>query len=776
MGINLKIVWRQIKSQKVYSFIAAGSLASGLAVGILSAAYALYETSYDQFIQEPEKQRIYRVRQSSRIGTLPDMPELLIEDVIAQMDKIPEVERVCRINQVYPSIRYQQQHFKTDCMIQADETFFEFFPVKAVQGILPGSLSQPRNLVLTETLARQMFGKANPLGKVVTLGDNTDFQVAAVIADWPENSHLQLDAIFPYSQSPWGCALYNLNQDNSYIEVRQYETYLLVNAKANIPLLEQKLGLLNSERVPLSNVKVSLTALQDIYLSNQNSEVSNRHADQGRIWLLAAITTFTLLIAGINYVNMANALAFRRARETGIKKTMGASRFRLFREHLVESIILTTFASILAFFLAWLLLAPARQLLLVNFSPSVLFQYPGFLFIIPGILLTAFLAGFYPALVLSGFRPLAALQGSRSLTGRSGLAGRGLIILQFAIAVVFITGTLAISRQLNFASQLDLGYNHHGLLRIPFAATYPMPGDAFCNRLLQHPLIEGVAFSRGVPGLLRVPSMHAGTKVNVMSITPDFLSVYQIPLVCGRNLQPADAGRRCLINETAAKLMPPGPILGKKFNGREIMGVVPDFHYASLHTPVEPLMLSCETGHYFEDITIRLKPGETGRALAFIRNLWQELYPGIVFQYTFLRDDLDRMYRNEQRLGELIRYAAVITVLMSCSGLVGLALLTTRGRVREIGIRKVLGASSGQVVWLLTRSFSGLVLVAILAACPVSWYIISRWLENFTRRIPLAWDLFVLAGALALTAALLTVSSLVLRAARTNPAGTLRQE
>lgn len=778
MGKHFRILLRQILKQKLYTIITVGSLATGLAVGLLSAAYAKYELTYDQFTPRQDKLSIYRVGQSAKIGARDETqsPFLINEDVIGKMELLPEVKRVCRLFRCGALYEYQGRRAGGG-MILGDDSFFDFFPVPAKQGDLSRALSQPGSIVLTESLARKLFVQENPLGRVVTVGKRYDYKVTAVTSDWPGNSHLKVEAVVrpTYANSSL-FGLYMRHDDGRVEVIKYYDVYLLVPAAADLRMLEKKLSLLSSERIARTDVKTTLTALRDIYMSSETSQAGQRHGDMKRIYLLLAITVFTLLIAGVNYVNLSTARASRRAAEIGIKKIIGAGRARLFGSFLLESVLITALASGLAGLLAWLLLPLARRLLLVEFSLAGFFGFPVILFAGLGVLLIGLLAGLYPALVLSGFRPLSALQQSRPLSGRSNRFGRFLIILQFTIATVFIAGALVISRQLDFVSRLDLGYNHNCLLNVRFGGTYPLPADSFHDRLLRNPLIEGVAFSHGIPGGIRVQTPLENANINTMMITPDFLPVFQIQLKEGRNLLPGDSGRACLINEAAVRLPGEGPPLGKKLCGREIVGVVKNFHYASVHVPVEPLVMDAQNTGLFEDATIRLRPENLHAAMGFIRDLWKELYPGVDFNFTFYDDDLDRLYRSEQRLGELIRYSALIAILMSCSGLVGLALFTTGNRMREIGIRKVFGASTGRIVRLLTRNFAGMVLVAILAACPLAWYLMGRWLENFSRRIELSWDLFLLTGGLTLAVALLTVASLVFRAARTNPVRTLRHE
>lgn len=778
MWINVRILLRQIRRHKLFTLITVSCLTAGVALAMLATAYALYELSYDQPAPDAKPSRIVRMKQIYGDGVRQESVATIREDLLQQVRQLPEVEAVCPINQAFPGIRYRQQAFKLEHLVTANDVFFEFFPVKLLQGQLTKVLSQPKSIVLTESLAQRIGTPRNLLGATVTLGKDFDYEVVAIIADWPKNSHLEVEAIIPNLNCPFGGMLGFQKKGEPMTVINLYETYLRLTPRADLAAVEQKLSALASDLIKRRvRTTIRLTPLQDIYMSAETSKITTRHGDMRRILLLAAIATFSLLIACINYVNLANCNATRRAREIGIKKTVGAGRLRLFGEYILESVLLTMLSAGLAGLLAWLLLPVAQRLLMTEFTLAPLFRFPAFLWLIPGIAGLGVLAGTYPALILSGFRPLSALAAHQYRPGRPFRFGQLLIVVQFAIAVVFIIGALIISGQLSYVSRLDLGYNHDHLLHVQAAGLDARLRPRMQDRLRQNPRVKAAAFSRGIPGKIQVSSSFGGVTSAMLIITPEFMETYQLEMVAGRALKPGDENRGCLINEVAARALGTEPVIGRRyFEGPEIIGVVKNFHFASLHTPIEPLMMDLSAGDYWEDLTIRLSGTDLPVALAEIESLWKELCPGLVFDYTFFDDRLAREYGQEQRLGELIRYAAAITILMSCFGLAGLALFNAESRLQEIGVRKVLGAPVGGLVMRLTRHFAGLVLAAILPGIPVAWYIMNRWLENFAYHLKPGWEIFALAGGLVLAVAVLTVASQVFRAARTDPVKILRHE
>lgn len=787
MWTNVKIIVRRILRQKLYSAITIGCLTMGMAVALLTAGYAVYELNYEQFGAapslpaqvQPKSSTIYRMK-LDYVSAKESGTQLMVQDnVIGMVERFPEVEWVCRVNRAYPGITYGKKPFRLDHLITTDENFFRAFPVKAVRGTLTGSLRNPRAIVLTSSLAQKISGRVDMLGETVSLGPTLDYVVSAVIEDWPRNSHLEVEALVPNEKCPFGYCTMSIDSKGNRSTMNMYEVYLQASSRADLPALSKKLGDLFSKVLAARGIRVTIgfTPLQKIYMSGEASSVATRFGDMNRIYLLVTITVLTLFIAGVNYVNLTNARSSRRAREIGVKKTLGAGRFQLFREFMLESLTLTILAAMLAVGLAWLLLPLAQRLLMTDYSLNVFFHFPGMLFLALGILLTGLLAGFYPALVLSRFQPLTAILSGGRKPGRFLTFGRILIVFQFAISVALIIGALVISRQLDYISSLDLGYRHENLLHVRYGAGSAAQRQLLQNRLLADPAIEAVAFSRGVPnGDNLLETEWKGEKVNILCITPEYVPTLGMSLAEGRNILPGDAGRACLLNEVAARRTGPGSPIGKWVNGKQVVGVVRNFRFQSAHAPVKPVIMDYESGDYYEDITIRLRPGMQNGLVARLETLWRYLMPGVVLDHYFFDDRLESDYRRERRLGELIRYAAGIAILMSCFGLVGLALFEAESRKREIGVRKVFGASAEHIVLRLTRRFLVLVGVAVALACPVAWYVMQRWLSSFACRTELGWSVFALSGALALVLAALTVSAQVCRSALINPVETLRQE
>jgi putative ABC transport system permease protein len=773
---HLKILFRQIRRQKLYSFITISCLAVGLTLVFLTTSYTYYEMSYDQFIQSDDK-AIYRMKQTFRNETVVEPLLLIREDLVHKMSNLfPEVEKVTKINQVHPGIRYQGNGFRLEHLITADQNFFDFFPVEIIYGNLENCLIEPKSIVLTESFAKKITGKTDILDEVVTLGKNFDYKVSAIIQDWPNNSHLELEAIIPNSESPFGSSMGYSTKDGERAFIKMYETYVLISKNVDLSELENKFN----ESLPPSYAKgdISITynllPLQDIYLNAESSGVGSRHGNKAKIYLLIAISLVTLFIAGINFVNLTTARASKRAGEIGIKKTVGAGRAPLFRQFMFESTIITFFAAGIAICFAELLLPLMQKLLLVEFSLQPFYSFPGILFVGLGILLISFLAGFYPALYLSRFRPITILRDKTSQNPQGNFVSHGLIILQFSVSIVFIIGAIVISRQLSYVNHIDLGYNQEHLLHLDFDIT-AKNYDLFKNRLLENEKIKSVTFTRGVPGKKLNTIGRNNFSIKIMSVNYDFTETFQMQIVAGRNLMGGDIKRGCLVNETAFATLGERAKVGARMMGKEIVGVVKDFHITSLHTSIEPIYMPF-SNRTFEDVTLRIQSERANETIQYIQTIWNELYPNVLFDFYFYDEKIDSQYRAEQRLGELIYYVTFATILMSCFGLIGLALFAAENKIKEIGIRKVFGASVFSILKLFLKNFVYFVLFANLIAWPIAWYSMDKWLQNFAYRTDLQIWFFFASGLLALFIVVITISITTLKTALANPVDSLRYE
>ena len=776
MFYHFKILLRHFSRQKLYTIITLSCLAVGLTVTLMTASYAVYELNYDRLAPKNET-AIYRLQKTFTREDVRETGVLIREDFIKIIaTTIPEVKNVCGINQAHPGIRFQERSHRLDHLITADPQFFDFFPATAIQGRLEDALLEPKSIILTESLAKKMAGESDLMGEVVTLGKGFDYKVAAIIQDWPKNSHLQVEAIIPNSESPFGSSMGGRSKSGQDFYYRLYETYVMVPRKTNISELEQKINqsvLAFRGKYP-SMLSYKLIALEDIYMKAESAGVASRHGDMRKIYLLIAISIVTLMIAGINYVNLTTARASKRAGEIGIKKTIGAGRASLFRQFMFESFALTATAAGIAFGLAELLLPTMRRLLLVDFSLYSFYTFPGILYVILCILLISFLAGFYPALYLSRFGPITVLREKTGRNPRRNFITRSLVVLQFSISLIFIIGAMVISGQLEFVNHIDLGYNKEYLLHLNFdisSTNHPL----FRNRLLEHINIKSVAFSRGVPGQIRYTMSSEGIAIKGMDISPEFIETFQMKLVDGRNPLPGDINRGCLVNETALRTLNEKGAVGARFFGKEIIGVVKDFHFASVHTEIEPLYMPVSDKH-FEDVTIRVSAQRIDETIQYIQDVWKELYPDMPFDFYFYDEKIESQYRSEHRLGELIDYVAAATVLMSCFGLIGLVLFLAESRTKEIGIRKVFGASVTGILTLFMKNFLVLIFLANLIAWPVAWIAMNKWLQDFAYRMQLHPRLFLSSGFLTLLLALTTVAICTLKAALANPVESLRYE
>lgn len=772
---HFKIMLRQFTKQKLYTFITISCLAIGITLAILTTSYSIYELNYDRFVHN-EKKAIFRL---SQINASDEKTPIIREDIIDEIGKsIAEIEGVCRINQAYPGIRYQQKSFKLDHLITADPQFFDFFPLNTIYGDLETSLLDPKSILVTESLANKIAGKTDILGEVVTLGRNFDYKVTAIIEDWQKNSHLEVEAIIPNEESPFGYTMSGgrKSEKNSFY-FRLYETYFMISKNADLANVEQKIN----QVAPILwggkmqyEISYSLTPLQDIYMTAETGGVSSRQGNVKKIYLLIVISFVILLIAGINFVNLTTARASKRAGEIGIKKTVGASRAMLVRQFMVESVSITIMATGIAFCLAELLMPITRRLLLVDFSLYSFYDFPGNLFFIVGILLTSFLAGFYPALYLSRFQPITVLRDKTSQNPQKNFISRGLVVLQFVISVIFIIEAIVIYRQLSYVNHIDLGYNKQHLLHLNYDITN-RNYQLFKDRLLQNTNIKAVTFTRSVPGEIRYTLSRGNQSMKGMDISQDFIETFKMKLIGGRIPLPGDINKVCLVNESAFQMLDDEIALGRELFGKEIIGVVEDFHFASLHSQVQPLYMPYMNKH-FEDVTVRLNSERINETIQYIRDVWNELYPTSLFDFYFYDEKIDSQYRAEYRLGELIAYITIAAILMSCFGLIGLAIFTAENSTKEIGIRKIFGASIRRILRLFIKNFVYLVLIANLLAWPIAWFAMNSWLQNFAYRTEVNLWIFLTGGLLTVLVVILTVAICTLKAALANPVRSLRYD
>jgi putative ABC transport system permease protein len=779
----VRVAWRRVRRERAYSFINIAGLAAGLACAILILLWAQHELSYDRFHENAD--RIGRVLRK------PDDADWLADSGPGPLGPAlqrdyPEIVATTRSFGAPAPLRFGTRVFNGN-VLGVDPSFFRIFSFPFVRGGGGEPLADPDSTVLGEAMATKLFGAEDPLGRSVAFewwGTWYDLQVVGVVADAPSNSSLRFDYLLPFN------FVTRSGMSIDDWDVSAYQTYVLIADTASLMDVEGKVAGAIKRARPESRFELRLQPLARMHLHDPEGGGPITY-----VRIVVLIGLFILAIASINFMNLSTARSLRRAKEVGLRKVVGSSRGGLIRQFLLESLVFTSMALALALVAVGLILPWLDRVLGV--SLHLRFTTGQTLAILAMTLLTGFLSGSYPALFLSKFEPLQVLKGGVT-RGRRGLAMRRLLVVfQFVISIGLIVGTLTVSRQLFFMRHRDLGINTDGVVNLELRSDLRNNYQAIKTRLLESPDILAVSATNGsftkrfatdeADWEGKDPEAKVTTAIHAVDF--DYPKIFDLEMAEGRYFsrdRPADITTAFVVNETAVRAMGLKEPLGKKLrcpipydSGREewgtIIGVVKDFHFRSLHSGIEPLILAIAPG-WFTDTYIRIDPANVPRALVFIDKTLREAAPGFPLEYSFLDETLDRLYRTEARIADIVGSATALAVLISCLGLFGLASYTAEQRTREIGIRKVLGASASGVMSLLGGEFVKWVLAASLIAWPVSYLLMRSWLKTFAYRVPLGWELFALSGALGGAVALLSVGFQAVRAARANPVASLRYE
>ncbi|HKK44179.1 MAG TPA: FtsX-like permease family protein [Balneolaceae bacterium] len=789
----LKIAWRNLFKHKGYTFINIIGLAVGIAVCTLIFKYVHYELSYDTFHQKAN--RTYRLTMDLNKSHIAVTPSLLLPT----MTKYPEVETGVRL---YPAsnyssfaVRYKNKVFEEKRFAYADSTFFDVFSFKLLKGNPETALVRPNTVVITKAMAKKYFGDRDPMGKTLTINNDRKFEVTGVMANMPDNSHFRMDFIASLiTRSSWS------QLTDTQMQGAQFYTYLVLDNPRARMKVDHKINHFLSSRLPdRLTASVGLQPLTDIHLYSDLKAEIQPQSDITYVWAASAIALLILIIACINYMNLATARSARRSQEVGIRKVLGSDRKRLIAQFYGESALITCLAIVCSILLIELFNPWFNQLigeqLDVSFTSPVIWG----LLLGMGLIITL-LAGSYPALMLSSFRPAAVLEGARSQK-RNDVLRKGLVIFQFAVSILLIIGTLVIYRQVQYMQHKKLGYHKKNVLVLTSHDQVENHFDTFKSLLRQNSGVKQAtmvsetptnilgAYSINVEGT-SISKKSKGKMVSGLRIHNDFTETLDIDMVAGRSLTKTDdrqvnrkSGKKrysFLVNQAMARYLEVSPkkLIGRrtKVSGRvgRIVGVVKDFHFAPLDKKISPLVMFPSNG--FNKLLIRFNTDNMQQALQNTHKTWQKLFPNYPFDYEFLNQEYDALYKQETRAGQVFSRFAFFAIFVACLGLLGLSAYTVEQRTKEIGIRKVLGASSSQLVVLLSKDFTKLVLISILIAIPVGWWMMSNWLRDFAYHIDIKVWQFAIAGGAALVVAWLTVGWVSIRAALANPVNSLRSE
>ncbi|MEB2778182.1 ABC transporter permease [Algoriphagus sp. D3-2-R+10] len=782
-----KIAWRNIIHQKAYSTLNIVGLSIGMACSILIFLWVWNELNYDRF--HANANQIYRITASAGDFKAAVSPAGMAGGLQAEM---PEIENSVRLSKLSTALFEAGEHkFEEKGLFFADSNFLEFFSYSLLQGNSNTAMNDPNGILITENMARKYFGKEEALGQYIRINNNENFTVTGILANGPSNSHLQFDFIIPMS----ALAKSNYDLQNNVWNTFNFYTYLqfyknIGSSPSDIQQLIERIDKIYKAHEQHAKIDFQLQPLTDIHLRSNFQIDLPGHGNIQYVNIFFVVAVFILLVACINFMNLATARSARRAKEVGLRKVVGAGRYQIILQFLGESLIISFLSLFVAISIVFLFL-PVFNVLTEKELTFHLLDWKLWVSLIAIAVLTGMVSGSYPALFLSGFKPINVLKGKLKSVGGNLLFRNGLVVGQFVIAIVLLVGTAVVYRQLDFIKNRNLGFDKSNLIYMPMTGDIWGKQQALKATLSQNPLTADFSVISDLPttlisGTLDVvwegKAPDSQIVIPSMDVDEHFVDVFKMQMLTGRSFSEAFKGdsSNYVINEKAMQVMEMdiSNAVGQNltFGGDRgtIIGVVKDFNFKSLQYEMEPLVL--RLNKWGGLVVVRTQPGNTEATIKALEQVSHELNPSYPFTYSFLDQDLNNLYRSEQQMGNIFNVFATLAIFIACLGLYGLAAYMAEQRTKEIGIRKVLGASVSGIAGLLSKDFLGLVVIAFLIASPVAWYLMDKWLRDFAYRIEIAWWMFAVAGLGALVIAVLTVSSQAIKAAIANPVRSLRSE
>ncbi len=805
-----KIAWRNLAKYKFISFINLFGLTVGLTCCLLITTYIINELSYDKYNKNAEN--IYRVTRS--FNNAEGVVSLNLSTISPPFGyyfptDFPEIKKMTRLLNVgNTTFKYKEKIISEPDVYFADENLFDVFTLDVIKGNPNTALKEPFSVMLTEDVAKKYFGNEDPINKVLRADNQFDVKVTGIYKPFPANSHMHPAVLVSFNtlkdSAVYGAENLRTNWGNN-----SFFTYLLLpphydtkNMIARFPsFLDKRMA--GQEYVGQRASKFTSLGLQkltDIHLYSHTDYEAEPNGDISRVYIFSAIALFILLIACINYMNLSSARSALRAKEIGIRKVIGARRKELIFQFLSESVIISWAAILIAFILLYFTLPWLNKISGQHLSIGILAKWQVLLPIFLAPFVVGILSGLYPALFMSSFQPVKTLKGLFKVGGGNISFRKVLVVVQFAISIVLIITTIIVFQQLRYMQETSLGYDKEHLITLPYYNSINTQYETFRNELMQNASIKDVARSSRIPTGRLLDASGASTMVgdSLRPVTADikfvaadydFIPTYGIHVVAGRNFSREYSmdTTNFILNEAAIKAIgwkSPQDGVGKDFQygGRKghVIGVIGDFHFESLHQKIVPIVLEnfpvSPTDSRFNSLSVKVGGNNIPGALATVEKTWKKYLPETPYQYTFLDERFDKLYESEQRQGTIFTVFACIAIFIACLGLFGLSAFAITQRIKEIGVRKVLGANVSSIVTLLSKDFLKLVFIAAIIAFPVAWYAMTHWLQDFAYRISIHWWVFLLAAILASIVALVTVSFQAIKAAVANPVESLRAE
>jgi putative ABC transport system permease protein len=797
----LRIGWQSLKRQKLNSLINISGLAIGMAASVLIFMWVNNELNYDSY--HPDAKNIFRLKNYVAIDkkstwVWENSPYLLGDKVVKELPGVTSVARIRPLSKEDTHFNIKGEFIKEEACAYVDSSWFAIFHYDFVKGSAADFNSHPFSMVLTESKSKKYFGSENPIGKTIRM-DTLDYEVRGVVKDIPPYSSFQYDVLIALASRRADPK--NLKNDESWGNFN-YITFIKLLPSASVKDLPAKITKILSDNKKSDNIKTGLIALTDIHFENDLQSSVMEHSNRKVVLIFAVLGILLLLIACINYVNLATARASLRVKEVSIKKITGAGRMQLFFQFVAESALVSLIAVLITLAIVKFALPPFNQFTGKNFSLS--FSDSWLWMIVGGTFLASvILTSIYPAILLSSFKPISVFRGFNALKIKDTSLRRGLVVIQFTIAIVLMVGTIVVYRQLKFINQQNSAYDKSQVMSfsVPYKifAKYKDDGrlqlmSSIKQELLQQsPITEVSVMSQG--SVIDMTGFSSGGSTDWDGRDKDFMpgiaffytdtsfrKILNLELKEGRWYKPGDKAdaHNSILNETAVREFNiHQPVIGQRFTSQDdtgvIIGVVKDFYYKSLHEKIGPVVIRNDND-YNSTFLIKSSPGKVTEAQKTANAVWNKFFPSEPFTYKFLDEEFEKLYRTDRKIANLVWLFSAIAIFLSCLGLFGLAAFTAERRTREIGVRKVLGASVPDIVNLISKEFIILVVVSLVIASPLAWWVMNKWLEDFSYRIPVSPAFFLIAGLITLIIALATVSVHAIKAALTNPVKSLRTE
>ena len=780
----LKSACRDLLKSKKFALINIAGFAFAISVCIGIELFLVHEYSYDGYNEHAS--RIVRLIDAKDNSSVIDYR---VKDIL--LNNFPDIENACLVlRSSHPiEVKVSNKGFYLDDIMSVDNHFFEVFTISFVSGNTSSPFANINSAVITEKVAKLLFGEDNPLGKEILVWGNMPVTVTGLIRDFPDNSSITAGLLVNAENEKF--KFYQSIGDSRDLSTYRWLFQIYLQLKKNSDQ-EDVIAKINANAALLRPYAelIDFLNLKDIYLHDTTSGSETKQGNAGLLKILTGIALIILLLAIINYVNLTVAQQNKRNKDTGIRKAFGANRTNILFHYLFESVLVSVVAFVLGIYLVWIMLPFYNDIFNTNLDLSFLIRFP-YLIILPcAILVIGAISGSGPAILLSGITPARVLSGAIIFKNKKQYFRNTLTIFQFAISIVLIFCVLIVQRQIKYVKHRNPGFNEEQLLRLDLPniqQTDEQKAMALLEQYRRSPFIKSVSVSSGVPGEIYMSmgsNIENSTRnMNVPCILADtsFLETFDMKVIRGRNLEAGDYGKVCMINEAAYNHFEFENLNNKRFNnyvegGFEIIGVIDDFQFTSLHKTIGPACIMFTPGFIPTSMNIRFAANGTGQGMDIIRKLWDEMLPGYPLKYQFYDEWFDSLYRSEERFARTISLFAVLAIVISCIGILGLAIFSSERKTKEIGIRKANGAKVAEIMIMLNKEFVIWVVIAFVAGIPVMLVSMQKWLSTFAYKTTLEWWIFVLAGFIALSIAIATVSWQSWRAATRNPVEALRYE